>query len=460
MTAPPYAKDLDLKLAAAQRTWKAPSVVGAVVRDGDVVWSSSVGVAELGADAGAGAGAGAGVDGAGLAAGLDVSYRIGSITKTFTAVLLLQLRDAGLLDLDDKLAKHLPGTRHTEITLRRLLAHVSGLQREPVGDLWVTLEVPTREQLLAGFEEAEQVLAPRAAHHYSNLAYAILGEVVARVAGTTWEQALQERLLEPLGLTRTGSRPTGPRAQGYFTEPYADAVRPEPDMETGAAGPAMQLWSTATDLARWAAFLADPPPAVLAVATLDEMRQPVVVWDPHAFTLAWGGGLMLRRKDNRVLHGHGGAMPGFLAGCYAYRDETERAGAVVLTNTGRTADPEGLAADLLTAVLDADPRPAPAWSAGVIPEGLRDLLGPWWAEGTEHLFEWRDGGFTAIVRGGVEKRRTQFTQTGPDTWQATAGREQGERLRVVRAPDGTVLRLLFAGYAYTRDPRTFAELNP
>ncbi len=435
---PSWAADLDRRTADAQRTWRAPSVVAAVVREGAVLWTGAVGDAEVGT----------------TPAADDVSYRIGSITKTFTAVLVHQLRDAGLLDLDDRLGQHLPGTRHGDVSLRRMLAHLSGLQREPVGDLWVDLQVPTREQLLEGFEQAEQVLPQRTAHHYSNLAYALLGEVVARVTGGTWEQALQERLLDPLGMTRTTTSPTSPRAVGYLSEPYADAVRPEPDMPTGAAGPAMQLWSTATDLARWAGFLADPDPAVLAPGTVEQMRQPVVVFDPHAFTLAWGGGLMLWRRGERVLHGHGGAMPGFLAGCYAYRSDTERAGAVVLTNTGRAADPEGLAADLLTAVLDAEPRPAPAWAPGTVPGELRPLLGPWWSEGSEFLVEWRDGALTMLGRGGKEWRRTRFEQAGPDTWRAVAGREQGELLRVV-SPD----RLLFAGYAYTRDVRTFAELS-
>ncbi|MCW2543445.1 MAG: beta-lactamase, partial [Frankiales bacterium] len=357
------------------------------------------------------------------------------------------------------LSKHLPGTRHGAITLRRLLSHLSGIQREPYGDLWVTLDVPSRQDLLDGFEQAEQVLPSRATHHYSNLAYAILGEVVARATDSTWEEQLQERLLSPLGMTRTGQQGQQDAAQGYLTEPYADAVRPEPDMQTGGAGPAMQMWSTASDLARWAAFLADPAPAVLRPETLEEMRQPVVMVDTWGWNLAWGAGLMLWRRGERVHHGHGGAMPGFLAGCYAYRDDTERAGAVVLTNTGRVADAEGLANDLLTAALDADPRPAPAWSAGELPADLRELLGPWWAEGSDFLVEWRDGELTMLLRGGLEKRRTVFAKTGTDAWQAVAGRERGERLRVERAGDGTVSRLVFAGYAYTRDPRTFAELS-
>lgn len=441
MTDASYKKDLDAKLADAQLAWRAPSVVAAVVRDGAVTWTGAVGSAVVG----------------GLAAGPDVQYRIGSITKTFTSVLVHQLRDEGVLDLDDPLDRWLPDSRHARVTLRRLLAHASGLQRE-LGDMWATLEVPSREDLLAGFESSEQVLPARAAHHYSNLAYAILGEVVGRATSSTWAEQLEHRLLQPLGMTRTGLHPTEPRAQGYLTEPYADAVRPEPDSDLGSTAAAGQLWSTAHDLVRWAAFLADPSPEVLRPETLEGMRQPVVVFDPATWMLAWGGGLMLWRRDQRVHHGHGGAMPGFLAGCYAFRDDTERAGAVVLTNTGRGADPEGLAGALLNAALDADPRRRPAWTATEVPEQLKELLGPWWSEGSEFLVEHREGELTMIGRGGAEWRRTRFEQTGPDEWRATKGREAGERLRVVRS-GGAVERLLFAGYAFTRDVRTFTEVS-
>ncbi|MCW2674265.1 MAG: beta-lactamase [Frankiales bacterium] len=441
MTDPPYKKDLDGKLADAQLAWRAPSVVAAVVRDGAVVWTGSVGSAVVG----------------GLEAGPDVQYRIGSITKTFTSVLVHQLRDEGVLDLDDPLDRWIPDSRHAGVTLRRLLAHASGLQRE-LGDMWATLAVPSRDDLLAGFESSEQVLPTRTAHHYSNLAYAILGEVVGRATSSTWSEQLEHRLLRPLGMTRTTLAPSGPRAQGYLTEPYADGVRPEPDSDLGSTASAGQLWSTANDLARWAAFLADPDPDVLKVETLEGMRQPVIVFDPATWLLAWGGGLMLWRRDKRVHHGHGGAMPGFLAGCYAFRDDTERAGAVVLTNTGRAADPEALAGELLNAALDADPRRKPTWVASDVPAELRELLGPWWSEGAEFLLEYRDGGLTMLGRGGAEWRRTRFEATGPDQWQAVKGREAGERLRVVRS--GTAVeRLIFGGYAFTRDPRTFSELS-
>jgi len=431
---PAYQRDADNLLADAQRTWRAPSVVAAITRDGEITWQGAVGEG----------------------AGADVQYRIGSITKTFTAVLVHQLRDEGLLDLDDPLDRWLPDSRHASVTLRRMLAHASGLQRE-LGDMWATLEVPDRDDLLAGFEAAEQVLPTRAGHHYSNLAFAMLGEVVGRATSSTWAEQLEHRLLQPLGMGRTTLHPTAPHAQGFHVEPYADAVRPEPHSDLGSTAPAGQLWSTVTDLARWAAFLADPPPDVLSLESLEAMRQPVVVFDPATWNLAWGGGLMLARRDARVHHGHGGAMPGFLAGCYAFRDETERAGAVVLTNTGRAADTEGLAGRLLNTALDADPRRLPAWVATDVPAFARELLGPWWSEGAEFLVEWREGALTMIGRGAPEWRRTHFEATGKDTYRAAKGRESGEHLRVVR--DGTaVTRLMFSGYAFTRQPLTFTEV--
>ena len=98
---------------------------------------------------------------------------IGSVTKTFTALTVMSLRDEGLLSLDDTLETYLPGTRHARVPLRQMLAHASGLQREPVGNIWETLVAPEREEFLAGVEDAEQVLPAHHAFHYSNLAYGL-----------------------------------------------------------------------------------------------------------------------------------------------------------------------------------------------------------------------------------------------------------------------------------------------
>ena len=102
------------------------------MRDGEAIWSGAVGLADLEA---------------GTEATPGTQYRVGSITKTFTAAAIMQLRDAGKLDLDDRLGEHLPGIAHGAPTLRRMLAHISGLQRE-AGEMFVTGEAPTIEQVL------------------------------------------------------------------------------------------------------------------------------------------------------------------------------------------------------------------------------------------------------------------------------------------------------------------------
>src|SRR5262245_35629529 len=90
-----------------------------------------------------------GQSGTGAPLGPGTLFRIGSVTKTFTAVLVLQCRDAGLLDLDDPIGRHLDLPAHGEATIRRLLSHTSGMQREPYGDVWDTMRVPGTAELIA-----------------------------------------------------------------------------------------------------------------------------------------------------------------------------------------------------------------------------------------------------------------------------------------------------------------------
>src|SRR5262245_58222253 len=179
--------ELERILRTAQAEHRLPSVSAAGVHDGEIVWARAVGLADTDS---------------GEQATPDHQYRIASITKTVTAVGLMQLRDEGKLTLDDPLDVHLPGAAHAA-TLRQLLSHLSGIQREVPGDVWETLEMPTREELLPKLAEAERPLAPGAYWHYSNLAFALLGEVVAQVSGGSAEEYLTERVLSPVGMTRT-----------------------------------------------------------------------------------------------------------------------------------------------------------------------------------------------------------------------------------------------------------------
>jgi CubicO group peptidase (beta-lactamase class C family) len=158
------ARRLEAVLAEEQRQGRVPSVVAALVRDGALVWEGSRGDAT-------------GVPGARPA---DLQYRIGSITKTMTAVLVMQLRDEGRLALHDPVPAYLPELgREDEVTLRMLLAHSSGLTAEPEGEWWERVEGTSFADLVDRVRTA--ALEPGATYHYSNLGYGLLGEVVDRL---------------------------------------------------------------------------------------------------------------------------------------------------------------------------------------------------------------------------------------------------------------------------------------
>ena len=432
-------ENLARQLATAQAEQRMPSVSASVFRGDELVWQEALGLADAEA---------------GTEATPDTQYRIGSITKTFTAVGILQLRDAGELTLDDPLTQHLPDSAHGP-TIGRMLAHSSGLQREPPGEIWETMRAPSRKELLSGTAEAEQVLDPGSWWHYSNLAFALLGEVVARAHGGTWEEALQDRILDPLGLSRTTIEESDPAARGYFVEPYSDAVRLEPELDLGGAGALGKLWSTTGDLGRWGAFLAAGDDRVLAASTLEEMAHVRAMVDHEGWKLAWGTGLELYRSGDHVFVGHGGAMPGHLAGLVVNRKT--KIGAAVVTNTGSGAAPEKLALELASAAIEALPVAADPWSPGEpAPPEIEPLLGRWWVEGSEMVFSWRKGRLEGKLVAGTPGRETSyFVQEGEDVFRSAEGRERGELLRVVRNEDGSVEKLYFATYPLRREPSTF-----
>lgn len=404
----------------------------------------------------------------GLPAGADSQFRIGSVTKTFTAVLVMQCRDDGLLDLDDPIGRHLDLPAHGELTVRRLLSHTAGLQREPYGDVWDTLRVPDVDQLVADLVRAERVLPPGRRYHYSNLGMALLGLVVARLRGGTWAEVLADRILTPLGLTSTSVTPGPAAATGYLVDAYSDHARPEPSTDMGAIAPAAQLWSTAADMARWAAFLADPAAidpkaAVLRPETLDEMRWPLTVTDEALWSGGFGLGLILVPQGERVIHvGHDGAMPGFLAAVYGRRGgaDTPRAmGCAVLGSSGTATAVLDLPHRLLTASADGDPADIVEWKpAEPAPEEYRSVLGRWWGEGFEYIFFWRDGALRArSVDDPVGKPPAVFAPQPdqPDVLRTVSGREVGELLRLTRDSAGRVVRMHWATYRFTRVQETF-----
>jgi CubicO group peptidase (beta-lactamase class C family) len=435
-------RDLERQVREAQSRWHSPAVSAGIVRDGALVWSTHAGSARLDPI---------------TAPTDDTQYMIGSITKTFTAVLVMALRDAGRLSLDDRLERYLPQTRHGAVTIRQMLAHASGLQREPVGRIWENLDAPDQERLLRELEDAEQVLPVHFAFHYSNLAFALLGQIVEQLEARAWSDVVTERILAPLEMKSTGLAPDDAgRALGYQVHPHTGVATLEPRFDLKATAPLGGLWSTVADLGRYAAFVADPIEEVLSSDSLDEMCRPLIMTDVEGWARAYGLGFDLQRIGERVLAGHGGAMPGFLAGLRVRRQD--RVGAVVFANSTAGAEPAALAGQLVSAVLDAEPSLAPVWTPSLPQSDLDGILGSWWTEGEEIVFEVRANVLWSRMPGGLPIADTRFARVDADRFRAVAGRERGELLEISRGPGGDVERMHFATYALTRTPTAFADL--
>jgi CubicO group peptidase (beta-lactamase class C family) len=452
-------RDLLGRVLTAQRSWRSPGVSAGVVRDGELVWSAHVGSARLGEP---GQPVTGGSAGSAAPADDDTQFMIGSVTKTFTALAVMSLRDEGRITLDDVLGDYLPGTRHARVPLRQMLAHASGLQREPIGNIWESLQAPDREAFVAGVEQAEQVLPAHHAFHYSNLAYGLLGQVIERVTGQDWEHVVRDRVTGPLGMTRTGLVPAHDRAVGYQIDPYAGTAREEPLFELGATAPLGGLWSTVADMARYAAYVARPDGRVVSAETVEEMCRPIIMTDVDSWGGAYGLGFGMGRRGERVYVGHGGAMPGFLTGLRVRR--REGVGAVVFANASSGALSLALATDLVEAVLDAEPSLVAPWAPETPHPELEHLLGLWWSEGSPITFFVRDGALWSRLAEDDPLSETRYAaehrdgEVVADRFRAVEGRERGELLEVVRAQDGSVDRLYFATYAVTREPLAFADL--
>jgi CubicO group peptidase (beta-lactamase class C family) len=312
----------------------------------------------------------------------DTQYRIGSLTKTFIAVLVMRLRDEGRLDLADSLGKYLDAGPAAGATIAQLLSHTAGLASETPGPWWERSPGELRPGLT-------DILGP-ALHpagrlfHYSNPGYGLLGALVGQLRGQGWHEALRQEILDPLGMARTTMSPEPPHARGFAVHPWADVIQPEPAEGTGLMAPAGELWSTAADLCRFAAFLLEGDDRVLTAKTLAEMRTPASPPGDDAWAGGYGLGLQLFRHDGRVWYGHSGSMPGFLASlCVSPADGI---GGIALANATSGPDIAVIAIDLAAITARAGPlaaaargRPGPAradWPVVLGPSPLRPAAAP------------------------------------------------------------------------------------
>jgi CubicO group peptidase (beta-lactamase class C family) len=275
------------------------SISAAIIKNGKVIWAGAFGYATRDKD---------------IAADTSTIYRIGSITKTFTAAILMQLVEERKVKLDDPVEKYLPEIKSlkgysdkTIITLRQLASHTSGLNREPdmpgasLGpvDQW-------ESKLLSSIPYTSFNSSPGTHYQYSNIGYALLGLTLERASGVPYIQMVQERIFTPLHMDNTFfSVPENKMAE--LAEGFVNSSQEVLDSTLGGyTVPCGGIYSTPVDLAKFVIALMGKTP-LLQPESLREMQ----VIPPGG--RYYGLGLMLARFGKLDFIGHGGLVRGYLA---------------------------------------------------------------------------------------------------------------------------------------------------
>jgi D-alanyl-D-alanine carboxypeptidase len=339
---------VDAFLAATVKEADLPGLSAGIVCDQDLVWSKGYGLADIQK---------------GTPADADTIYEIGSVTKLFNAVLLMQMRDEGKLNLDDPVEKYLPEFRmkspfpdQRPPTFRQMVSHVAGLPREYDFDTSHPGELRQfpAAVVLAGIGDKEIQYGAYTGFHYSNLGIYIIGQALQRIAGKPYAEYMAEHVFAPLGMSSTGWEYTDAmkphRAVGYLPAqgdgPRVVAPLFVPgDFGVSAGG----IQSSVRDMARFLSLQFRDGPAggaqVLGGTTLREMRSSVV----PASNWKWGMGIGWEIESIGEHNGicHGGATQGFSSRVRAVPDL--KLGFVLLMN--QDADQDAIsrqAVELLT----------------------------------------------------------------------------------------------------------------
>lgn len=313
-----------------------------VVSGPDLVWTQSYGKADMEK---------------GIPATKETIYRIGSITKQFTALLLLQLVQEGKIHFSDPVEQYYPEINKIPgrspgappITWIQLATHTSGLAPEP-DDPEPYLKGPVADWekvLFAALPHTRYAYEPGTRYSYSNIGYAVLGAALSRAAGRPYVDAVQQRIFKPLGMKSTFFAPdaqTRPRiAKGYLSEDgkldWQTADREH--QGRGYKVPNGAIYTTVEDLARFVAFeMGEGPAEVLKKESLEENFKRLVTANA-TFKRGYGVGFQVLRLGDAVLYGHSGGVAGYQA--EAYFDRGSRTGVIVLTSVvGSQLDPTNL----------------------------------------------------------------------------------------------------------------------
>lgn len=309
-------------------------------------------------------------------------FRIASNSKLFAAIAIMQLREAGKLRLDDPVVKYLPwftpkpaGPDDGPITIEQLLSHSSGLPRE-AGDHWSSFNFPSEAELRALMPNRQAAFPPQTRWKYSNLAFAVAGQLVEKISGQRWAEYVQAHIIKPLGMGGTSIDTPDP----LLATPYAIRTangqrRLLPFVDARGMASATGVTSDVDDLAKFmsAWFRRVPTSGGANLLSAGSWRELLRIRSVDE-NWQWGSGLgfdHIRFKD-RTFVGHGGGYPGNTTQTLAQLDD--KIGVIVLTNTN-DSDPTDIAQQLITTVGEAIAKVAKPHMTAVWNDGWAHFAG-------------------------------------------------------------------------------------
>ncbi|MDP9089746.1 MAG: beta-lactamase family protein [Pseudomonadota bacterium] len=331
-----------------------PGVAVGVVSNQDLIWSKGFGFADLKAK---------------VPMTATTKFRMASNSKLFTAIAIMQLREEGKLGLDDPVVKYLPwfkakpaGDDDGPITIEQLLSHSSGLQRE-ASDHWVSYKFPSTDELQRLYADRQAAFAPSVRWKYSNLAYAVAGQVVEKVSGERWSVYVERNIFKPLGMDASSvDRDILGLAVPYGRRMPDGTREVLPFVDSRGMAAATGLTSNVEDMAKFisAQFRRGPRGGAQIVSSGSWREMLRVRSVEENWTAGTGLGFDVKRVKDRTYIGHGGGYPGNTTQTLIQLDD--KVGVIVLTNTN-DSNPGDIAQQLMATVGQATAKAANAASA-------------------------------------------------------------------------------------------------
>ena len=314
---------------AQMKYYNLPGLTMGIVYDQELIWEKGFGFADLKKK---------------TPATSQTIFHVASITKLFTSTAIMQLRDAGKLQLDDAVTKYLPWfkIKHRfpdapEITIRHFLTHTSGIPREAAFPYWTDHNFPTLEQIIKALPNQETVYPSETKWKYSNLAMALLGQIVVSASCEEYETYIQNHILKPLAMNSTSvilsEQDRKKLVTGYGIRLPNGKREIMPFTDAKGLTPAANISSNVEDLAKFISLQFCEGKAggkqILKGSSLKEMQR--VHWLQPSWTSGWGLGFSIRKYGSRTLVGHGGWVAGNRTQIYFC--PKEKIGVVVMSNS-------------------------------------------------------------------------------------------------------------------------------